>query len=454
MSKLRKAITAAGADASAKKPPQQGSRRRRVAISEEQWNMAKADLESEPAADVDKAVWSAAEVNDLPDSAFLYIEAGGEKDETGKTTPRSLRHFPVRGKDGKIDEAHARNAIGRIPQSTAPGLSDEKKTSLQNEARRLLEEATKVVDLPLVKAFGDGVFASVLPPEDLSKTLALPGGEPAEGLHVTLAYFGKKADMMEEDILKIRMAVAAVAKSFEVFPAKVSGYGRFNADTTGEGQDAVYASVDAPALPAFREAVIKACAEAGVSARQDHGFTPHITLARVEKDAPCPVSLMPTKEFKVDAVYVAAGDEWSEHSLSEPAAVEKRFISIAKSVEEQRLVYGVALVPETIDLQGDIISEDEIRKTAHDFLSRYNASAGLDVMHAEDGYDLRLAESYIAPVDFTLGTEPVKKGSWVVAEKVLDDGVWARVKSGELRGFSILGVTKSPEKLTEDEPTK
>jgi len=54
---------------------------------------------------------SSAAINDLPDSAFAYIEPGGTKDEQGKTTPRSLRHFPVH------DEAHARNALARAPQS-------------------------------------------------------------------------------------------------------------------------------------------------------------------------------------------------------------------------------------------------------------------------------------------------------------------------------------------------
>ena len=38
-----------------------------------------------------KATWTTAFVNDLPDSSFLYIEPGGEKDEEGKTKPRSLR---------------------------------------------------------------------------------------------------------------------------------------------------------------------------------------------------------------------------------------------------------------------------------------------------------------------------------------------------------------------------
>ena len=56
------------------------------------------------------AITSAAE-NDLPDSAFAWIEPGGIKDPSGKTSPRSKRHFPVH------DEAHARNALSRAPQS-------------------------------------------------------------------------------------------------------------------------------------------------------------------------------------------------------------------------------------------------------------------------------------------------------------------------------------------------
>ena len=54
---------------------------------------------------------SSAAINDLPDSAFAFIESGGMKDAQGRTTPRSKRHFPVH------DEAHARNALSRAPQS-------------------------------------------------------------------------------------------------------------------------------------------------------------------------------------------------------------------------------------------------------------------------------------------------------------------------------------------------
>lgn len=57
------------------------------------------------------AVLPVAKQNDLPDSAFAHIEPGGKKDETGKTVPRSLRHFPIH------DKAHTANALARAPQS-------------------------------------------------------------------------------------------------------------------------------------------------------------------------------------------------------------------------------------------------------------------------------------------------------------------------------------------------
>ncbi len=64
-----------------------------------------------------RAEWTAAFINDLPDSSFAYIESGGEKDEDGRTTPRGLRHFPHHDSGGEIDLPHLRNALARAPQS-------------------------------------------------------------------------------------------------------------------------------------------------------------------------------------------------------------------------------------------------------------------------------------------------------------------------------------------------
>lgn len=63
-----------------------------------------------------RAEWDAAYINDLPDSAFACIDEGGEKDSDGKTTPRSLRHYPHHNAAGDLDMPHLRNALSRVAQ--------------------------------------------------------------------------------------------------------------------------------------------------------------------------------------------------------------------------------------------------------------------------------------------------------------------------------------------------
>ena len=83
-----------------------------------------------------KAKWSTAFINDLPDGSFLHILPGGKKDGEGKTKPRSLRMFPYRGSGGKVDLPHLRNALSRIPQSNR--ISSATKKKLTGKAQRLL----------------------------------------------------------------------------------------------------------------------------------------------------------------------------------------------------------------------------------------------------------------------------------------------------------------------------
>jgi len=61
-------------------------------------------------------VWDRAYINDLPDDSFALIQSGGEKDETGRTKPRSLRRLPHHRADGSLDLPHLRNGNSRAPQ--------------------------------------------------------------------------------------------------------------------------------------------------------------------------------------------------------------------------------------------------------------------------------------------------------------------------------------------------
>lgn len=77
--------------------------------------LAPADPTARSPLELERAAMSANDVNDLPDSAFAHVEAGGSKDDEGKTAPRSLRHYPVH------DKAHADNAAARASAAIEKG---------------------------------------------------------------------------------------------------------------------------------------------------------------------------------------------------------------------------------------------------------------------------------------------------------------------------------------------
>ncbi|MGE0327859.1 MAG: XkdF-like putative serine protease domain-containing protein [Polyangiaceae bacterium] len=113
---------------------------------------------------------------------------------------------------------------------------------------------------------------------------------------------------------------------------------------------------------------------------------------------------------------------------------------------DERYVLGIVLEPEVVDAQGDIYSPEEIRVAAHRFMEEFG---GLGLMHRMRVNDqVKVLESYLAPEDFELGPSTVKKGTWMLAVRVLSDELWERVKGGELTGFSIGG---SARRVPEDE---
>jgi hypothetical protein len=144
---------------------------------------------------VAKAEASAATQNDHPDSDFAYIEPGGTKDESGKTTPRSLRHFPI------YDAAHTRNALARAPQSP---FGDKAMPKIKSAAKKFGIDVSKSQEKlmanpieaplappvePVTKADGDpDLDASTIVVEDGSPVDAgTPGSESWENVDAATA---------------------------------------------------------------------------------------------------------------------------------------------------------------------------------------------------------------------------------------------------------------------------
>lgn len=88
------------------------------------------------------------------------------------------------------------------------------------------------------------------------------------------------------------------------------------------------------------------------------------------------------------------------------------------------------------DYQGDVIAMDELRKAAHRFVSDTRVAKA---MHKGEPVG-RVVESVLVDDDFAkaLGVTDPRRGWWIGME-ILDPAIRKRVRTGELRAFSIGG---------------
>jgi len=160
--------------------------------------------------------------------------------------------------------------------------------------------------------------------------------------------------------------------------------------------------------------------------------------SRVEKQDPFSFGPAEVSEHiynrSIDAFQPIATDEGPELNAK-----------ILKADTDERIVCGIVLEPNTVDAQDDIVSEDEVRKAAHYWIAN---SQKIGYQHSNFKKKFKLLESYIAPSELIINGQTVKKGSWVLVVKVIDDKTWKEVKSGEITGFSIGGTGTRSEAKT------
>jgi len=119
-------------------------------------------------------------------------------------------------------------------------------------------------------------------------------------------------------------------------------------------------------------------------------------------------------------------------ALEEDESVES--IDVVKVDKTKQIVYGVFLVPEKADHDGDVISSDDIEKVAHGFLVDYRT---VDEMH-KNIIAAEIVESSIAwKDDLDYQGKKLSKGTWFGAIKINDRDVWEKVVSGDYKAFSV-----------------
>tara|TARA_R100001086_G_scaffold134472_1_gene69948 strand:- start:1049 stop:1678 length:630 start_codon:yes stop_codon:yes gene_type:complete len=113
--------------------------------------------------------------------------------------------------------------------------------------------------------------------------------------------------------------------------------------------------------------------------------------------------------------------------------------------DEQRIVYGWASVATDkgvplVDKQGDYIPMDTLEKAVNEFMEHIRV--GHTMHEGEITGQVIHSMPLSKEIAGALGIHCEREG-WIVGYKVWDEKVWDRVKSGELKAFSIGGYASS-----------
>jgi hypothetical protein len=133
--------------------------------------------------------------------------------------------------------------------------------------------------------------------------------------------------------------------------------------------------------------------------------------------------------------------------------------SFRNSDEEKRIVSGAAMVADYPIYRKDddgreyyvVFDSDAIRKIAYKFMREGKTNA-TNLDHTTDVEGVFMFESFLIDEmkPTPKGFDKLPNGSWFVSYKVDNDEVWAQVKDGTFKGFSVEGVFSESRQMDVD----
>ena len=158
---------------------------------------------------------------------------------------------------------------------------------------------------------------------------------------------------------------------------------------------------------------------------------------------------------KIKKYKVGMSSETYAISLVDCPAIESDFVALAKEEEkievklsdERHMLYGAALIPDKDIYRNNgenefyiNFSKESIEKMSQDFMKEYRQYE-IKTDHEDVANEVCVVESWLVNDSYkdksnALGIN-VPEGTWMVGLKVNNVETWERVKSGELKGFSV-----------------
>lgn len=364
--------------------------------------------------------------NNLPDSAFLFIRPGGEKDETGRTVPRTLRMLPVRTATGAIDLPRLRNALARIPQADLPQAT---KDRLAAEARKLLEETKKAAAAP--ESLVEGLIRN-------DREYAQKGD--ADGLLVLCAAVAL-TKLAEDGTTVPDLAIIRVAGRI----AKVELRVRTSTDA-GHSHVAIVQSEtgDGKTDPGPQDGHVHQIRGWQVLVAAGHTHT--ISRPQEPSDSDGPLDKREDHRVDFPRALDGGGDSAASDEVAKDGGPQFIPVPVLKADDELRYALGVVLEPNDgqggapldPDTQKDVYSAEEIRKASWLYMAKFQGSG---VMHEREASksEIVVVDNFVTPAKMTIEGTSVRKGTWLQGAVFPSAKIWADVKSGRKGAWSVDG---------------
>ena len=171
------------------------------------------------------------------------------------------------------------------------------------------DDTTTVSDHPVATVGAEtshGIMVAIVPPAHIAAQLVQNGGEPAEELHITIAYLGKTSDYSREELSWLPELVGSWAARQKPLQVRIGGAGTFH----GGEEHVLWASVDIPGGAQLHTSLDAFLTGHGYRLPSEHGWNPHLTLAYVDQHFRFLPKLQP-HAWPCDKVWVCIGGQWT-----------------------------------------------------------------------------------------------------------------------------------------------
>lgn len=302
----------------------------------------------------------------------------------------------------------------------------------------------------------DGVMVALMIPSWLQPEIAIPGGEPASDLHITLAYLGDAASLSLEDQRKLIGTVGEVALRTPALNGVLKGVGRFD----GDENDPLWVGVDVPGLEALQRDLAETLTVAGFTLSTHGTYVPHVTVAYLPKDTETPAVDFAPVPVEFCEVTVCVGGQrlgldlqkTDQYAYPEQEARGWTAAVINKSietVEEERYTLAPFYLPDTLDAHNEHTDTRNLEKSFWKYMTKASPNIRLQHGTAEIVAGERV-DGVVWPIEVTV---PLTKADGTQVTHTFPAGTpwlgvkwepwaWQLILDGKINGYSMGGSAK------------